>query len=156
MLEAARCSFFFCNIIIFVKDKKVLKEYKKINSACKFVGFEIVYPSRYIVKQILVEDKKVLKITFSSLTISKQNYYKEFSFDNVVSNEFKSIIPNNCYKEKLNVDGIEGIYYWNGSAKKPKIYLSLWNDSLHSFIYTIYSKRGINLKNMSKWQKILK
>ena len=130
-----------------------VKEYKNIENALEVVGFEINYPTRFVLKNISVISDRLLQLTFASVIVRKAKY-NENELD--ISGVYSGAYPNDCYKGEFENEAIKGCEYWNGSAKSPKAYLAYWSDNNHEYSYSVYAPKGIDLKTMSNWQKNLK
>ena len=133
-----------------------LKKYKTLNSACKAIGFDAKIPSRYKLKEIYVIADKILELRFSSVIVRKAKYDKNNIGVNGISGVYTGAYPNDCIKGDFKDSDIEGNEYWNGSAKSPKVYLSVWDDLAHNYSYSVYAKNGIKPKSMALWQKKFK
>ena len=132
------------------------KEYKRIKKACEIVGFEVECPKRYKLKEIYVIDGKTLELHFGSVIVRKAKYSKSNIPSVGISGEYSGAYPTDCYKGEFVCENGKGVEYWNGSAKRPKAYLAVWNDNKHTYSYSVYAPRGIKLKSMSNWQKLFK
>lgn len=142
-------SFLFYNVFM----KNPMKKFKTIKGACKKVGFDVVLPARFKLKDIYVISNKILELRYSSVVVRKAKHSKESSSDRGISGVYSGAYPNDCYKGEFEEDGIKGWLYWNGSAKCPKAYLAIFDDLSHKYSYSVYAPKGIKLKSMSKWQK---
>ena len=136
--------------------KNPLKEYKRLNKAIEKVGFDVEIPQRYKIKQIFVIADKVIELRFASVIVRKSKYDKNNMIGAGISGVYSGAYPTDCYKGEFGAEGIKGVEYWNGSAKKPKAYLAVWNDNDNKYSYSVYAPNGINLKSMSNWQKKFK
>lgn len=132
-----------------------MKKYRSLKKAIEIVGFDVEIPSRYIPKEIYVIDNKILEIRFATIIARKSKYMSGLG-DKGISGVYSGAYPKDSFKGEFEVDGNKGIEYWNGSSKNPKCYLATWDDKTHKYSYSVYSRRGIKLKIMSKWQRIFK
>lgn len=130
-----------------------MKKYSSLNRATKTIGFEVEYPSRYKLKEIYVISNKILEMRFSSLVVRKAKYDKNNTSGMGISGVFTGAYPSDCFKGEFKDEDVEGVEYWNGSAKRPKAYLAIFNDIKHHYSYSVYAPKGIKLKSMSLWQK---
>ena len=136
--------------------KNPLKKYKTLNSACKIVGFEVEIPPRFKIKDIYVVADSILELRFASVVVRKAKYNKEISSERGISGVYPGAYPNDCNRGEFQTQEIKGYELWNGSAKNPKSFLSVWDDNAHNYSYSVYAPKGIKLKAMSKWQKMFK
>lgn len=133
-----------------------LIKYETLKQACADVDFNIELPSRYRIKDIFVIDGKMLEIRYASLIVRKAKYNRDLVQTNGISGVYFGAYPSDCYTDSFENNDTKGVQYWNGSAKDPKVYLSFWDDKEHKYSYSVYSAKGITLKAMENWQKILK
>lgn len=136
--------------------KNPLKEYKTLIGACKNIGFDVAIPQRFKLKQIFIVDKDILELRFPSLIARKAKYSKASSSNKGISGVYTGAYPNDCNSNEFLENDVSGNLYWNGSAKRPKAYLAVWDDLEHKYSYSVYAPKGINLKSMSKWQKFFR
>ena len=126
-----------------MKKENPLKKYKTLDNACRQVGFDIVIPSRYKIKEIYVIDNRTLELRFASLTIRKAKYDKNSNNDIGISGIYEGAYPNDCYKNEFTNNSARGYEYWNGSSSRPKAYLAIWSDNELKYSYSVYAKDGI-------------
>lgn len=136
--------------------KNPLKEYKNLLSACKSIGFDVAVPQRFKLKQVFIVNKSILELRYSSLVVRKSKYSKDSLSNMGISGVYTGAYPNDCNSNEFKENDIKGYLYWNGSAKKPKAYLAIWDDINHEYSYSVYAPKGIKLKSMSKWQKFFR
>lgn len=136
--------------------KNPLKKFKTVKGACKKIGFDVELPPRYKLKEIYVISNKILELRYSSVIVRKSKYDKSNISGRGISGVYPGAYPNDCNRGEFKNGEIEGIEYWNGSSKRPKTYLAVWNDLAHKYSYSVYAPKGIKLKSMSIWQKKFK
>ena len=130
-----------------------LKKYETLKQAQENIGFTIVIPKNYKLKEIYTINEQILELRFTSLIVRKARYDK----DNInISGIYPGAYPDNCQIDEFNNNGIEGVEYFNGSVLNPRIYLAYWHDLNGEFSYSVYAKKGLELKSMLNWQKIMK
>lgn len=136
--------------------KNPMRKYKSLKKAQEIVGFGVTLPPRFVLKDIYVISNKILELRYSSVVVRKAKYSKASLTDRGISGVYSGAYPNDCYKGEFEESDIKGQLYWNGSAKRPKAYLAIWDDLAHKYSYSVYAPKGIKLKSMSKWQKIFR
>lgn len=130
-----------------------LKKFETLKEAEKSIGFDICYPNTYKIKEIYTINDKILELRFASVIVRKAR----FNLDTVdISGVYPGAYPDNCQINDFKNNDIEGVEYFNGSSLRPRIYLSYWHDLTHKYSYSVYAKKGIELKSMLTWQKMLK
>ena len=141
---------------VVMRKTNPLKKYKTLKKACSVVGFEVELPPRFRLKEIYVINNKILELRYSSVIVRKSKYDKNNIFGRGISGVYPGAYPNDCNKGEFENDEIKGVEYWNGSTKRPKEYLAIWDDNSHKYSYSVYAPKGIKLKSMSTWQKKFK
>lgn len=136
-----------------------IKKFQTIEQACELLGFDVELPKRFKVKEIRVLSGRILEIELSSVTVRKVKYSNHYE-DDIAYSSYKGTYPNDCNGIPFShFDGQKGVEYWNGSAKKPKAYLSIWTSEFSSkkkYAYSVYAPKGIMIKTMAKWESIFK
>ena len=133
--------------------KNPMKLYKRLEKACEAAKFDVQIPPRFKIKEIYVIADKVLELRFASVIVRKAKYNKDNISGKSISGVYSGAYPNDCFKGEFEAEGVKGVEYWNGSAKRPKAYLAVFDDLDKKYSYSVYAPKGINLKSMSNWQK---